>query len=220
MRNSLIGIALAAVLVVALFAAAHYGARPSTQQPTAAEQNKDPAAVVGALKPDFVGQVTVGDWRMNCTKPRSLPRQPETGNSAGATPRQGPPPGWKLPHCSVYQTLKNPSNPSDEVRMTLRRMGFQGVLAIFLRYPPEIVENGDMSTLRVDSKDIPMPIRTCAARFCLSIMSVKKVDEPDFLKAKSMTLSFTSRVSNKEIVVPFKMHGFAEAVGAMRRMDK
>jgi invasion protein IalB len=222
MRNSLIGIALAAVLVVALFAAARYGSHPAAPQPGAqTEQNADPAAVVAALKPDFVGQTVVGDWRMSCTTPRALPRQPQTGNSAGTAPREAPPPpGWKLPHCNVSQALKNPNNQSDEVRMTLRRMGFQSVLAIFLRYPPEVVDTGDMSTLRVDNKDIPMPIRTCSARFCLAIMSVKKVDEPDFLKAKSISLRFNSRVSGKEIVAPFKMRGFGEAVSAMRRMDK
>jgi invasion protein IalB len=225
MRNSLIGLAFAVVLVGALFAAAHYGSHPAAPpQPSSTSQNADPAAVVAALKPDFVGQAAIGDWRMNCTTPRSLPQQPQngrTGNSEGTAPKQAsPPPGWKLPHCSVYQALRNPKNPADEVRMTFRRMGFKSVLAMFLRYPPDVVETGDMSTLKTDRKDIPMPIRTCSARFCLSIMSMKKADEPDFLKTKSMSLTFTSHTSNKEIVAPFKMRGFAEAIGAMRKMDK
>lgn len=221
MRNSLIGIALAAVLVVALFAAARYGSRPAApQQPAATAQSTNPAEVVAALKPDFTGQVVVGDWKMSCGKPRTLPRAPQTGNSAGTPPKQPPPPGWQLPHCNVFQTLRNPKNPSDEVRMMLRRMGFQGVLAVFLRFSPDVVQNGDMATLRVDDKDMPMPVRTCGARFCLSITSVKKLDEADLLKAKSMTLTFTSRASDKEVVAPFKMRGFTEAVGAMRRMDK
>jgi len=222
MRNSLIGIALALVLVGVLFAGARYGSHPAVQQPvTVADQDRDPAAVVAALKPDFIGQTSVGNWKMSCTKQRELPKSPGGGMpGTSGEKRQGPPPGFKLPHCNVSQSLRNPKDPNDEVRMTLRRMGFQSVLAIFLRFPPQAVETGDMSTLAIDGKDIPMPIRTCAMQFCLSIMSVKKVDEPALLKTKTMTLKFTSRASGKEVIVPFKMRGFAEAVGAMRRMDQ
>jgi len=222
MRNSLIGIALAIVLVGVLFAGARYGSHPAAQQaaPTV-NQNTDPASVVAGLKPSFIGQVAIGSWNMNCTKQRTLPRSPQSGNPGTSGEKQaGPPPGFKLPHCNVSQTLRNPKNPKDEVRMTLRRMGFQSVLAIFLRFPPETVETGDMSVLTLDGKEIEMPIRTCSLQFCLSIMSVKKVDEPDMLKTKNMSLKFTSRASDKEIVVPFKMRGFVEAVGAMRKMDR
>src|ERR1700760_1839354 len=119
MRNSLIGIALAAVLVAALFAAARYSSHPAaSQQPSTTVQNTDPATVVAALKPDFVGQVAVGSWRLACNKPRPLPREPQSGNSEGTAPRQPPPPpGWQMPHCNVSQVLRNPKNPSDEVRM-------------------------------------------------------------------------------------------------------
>jgi invasion protein IalB len=218
MRNSLTGIAFAVVLVAALFAAAHFGSRPAV--PSGADQSADPAEVVDALPKDFQGSAAVGDWTLSCGRARSLPRVPQVGNSAAAPPKEAPPPGWTLPHCNVSQGMKSLSNPDNQARMMLRRMGFKSVLAIFLRFPSDAVSAGDPATLKLDKTSVSIPIRTCAPSFCLAVMSIRKADEPQFLKTKRISILFTSRKSNKPVAVPFRMRGFEQAVGAMRRMDK
>ena len=217
MRNSLIGIALAVVLVAALFAAARFGSHPAG---SGAIQYPDPVTAADRLKPDFLGDKQIGAWTISCTKQRELPRQPQTGNSAGAPPKDGPPPGWKLPHCHTFQAVSVPESSSEEVRVTLRRVGFKSVLAIFLRFPPKEAASGDTTTLQLDKTKIQMPVGGCTAIFCLSILSVKHTNEPALLKSKTMTLTYISRGSGKAVTLNYPMTGFAQALGAMRRLDK
>jgi len=218
MRNSFIGIALAVVLMAGLFAAARFHARPGID-PSAA-QFSDPAKAVAELKPDFMGDKMIGAWTLSCGRQRELPRVPQTGNSEGTPSKDGPPPGWKLPHCHTFQAVKAPQNPTDGVRVTLRRVGFKNVLTIFLRFPPDEVESGDTSMLQIGGTKIPMPIGGCTARFCLSILSVRHANEPALLASKTMTLSYSSRLSGKPVMLKYAMLGFAQSVGAMRQMDK
>src|SRR6202000_3139014 len=131
MRNTLIGVALAAVLVAALFAASFYFRQPAAVD-NAAIPNLPPDQLAASLKDDFVGDQKIGAWRLVCAEAKELPKSPsngQTGNSQGTAPRDGSPqPGWKLPRCLVGLVLHNPKDPKDDVHVTFRTIGFKRVL--------------------------------------------------------------------------------------------
>lgn len=217
MRNSLVGVALAAVLVAALFAAAHFWSNP------VGVSGPDPAKLAASLPDDYVGQTTVGAWKLVCNPPRDLPAAPKggmQGNSAGTAPKETPPPpGWKLPRCIAGLVLRNPNDPQDEIRVTFRNVGFKRVLALFLRFPPTDVTNGDMVKVRFDDTEWQIPVRTCPAAFCLAIQSIKFADVPAVEKAKSFTVMFKPASSRTEVAIPVPTNGLTPAIHAMRRLN-
>lgn len=221
MRNTLIGAILAVVLVAGLFAAAQFGSRPA-QGP---EPQLSPGQVAAQIKPDFIGEQKIGQWAFICGPGKVLPRTPgsggRVGNSAGTPPREAPPPpGWKIPRCRSAMGLRSARNPGEQVRLTFRQVGFKRVLALFLRFPPGEVENGDVVTVKLDDATWAIPIRSCAAQFCLAIQSIKFVDVPVLEKSKHLSLSFTPVPTQKLVEIAVPVSGLAESLVAMRRIDK
>lgn len=218
MRNTLLGAALAVVLVAALFAASHYGRKP-------AQGPAEPAVpqAAGALKNDFIGQVKFGAWKLACNKARELPRPPSAGmqgNSESNTPKEPPPPpGWKLPRCITGLVLHNPRNKTDEIRVTFRHVSFRRVLTMFLRFPPGDVTTGDIVKARFGDTGWNIPVRTCSAQFCLAIESIKLADTAVVENAKSFSLAFTPDGQDTEIVLPIPVDGLTDALHAMRRLN-
>jgi len=213
MRNTLIGGALAIVLVAALFAAASYGRRPAEM----------PASASGALTDDFIGQQKFGAWKLVCNAAQEFPRPPSdgrTGNSEGTAPKEAPPPpGWKMPRCIVGLVLHNPKNPEDEIRVTFRHIGFRRVLALVLRFPPDDVTNGDVIKARFDQSEWPIPVRSCARQFCLAIQSIKFADAPTVEKAKTFSIAFQPSGSENAVQIPVPAAGLGDALQAMRRLN-
>ena len=225
MRNLYIGLGLAAVLIAGLFAVWYFRERPA--DPAAdANAGMSSAQVAAQIKPDFVGDRRVGSWRLSCGKGIELPgREPAArrnpGNSENAPPgSEVVPPHWKIPRCRAFLGLTNPQAPNEEIRITVRELGFKRALAVFLRFPPEEVNSSDIATLRIDQTEKPMPFRSCARAFCLSAESIRRSDEPSLMNAKTMTLKFTSKVAKKGIAIPIPTDGLGDAITAIRRIDK
>lgn len=222
MRNTLIGGALAAVLLVALFVASEHWRKPAQGKVDASSLTS--AEIVKALSPDFVGQQKIGSWMLVCGPVHELPHAPSDGrqgNSQGTAPKEAPPPpGWHIPRCRTMLGLRDPKNPADEIRITFRAVGFKRVLAMFLRFPPDQVETGDPVTLRLDQAQWPVPIRTCAKAFCLSIQSIKFADAPILLNAKSLRLEFKPTGAKEQVAVAVPTDGLSDSIAAMRKIDK
>ncbi len=224
MRNTLIGGALAVVLVAALFVAAQYGRKPAIAGLDA--KSLTPAEIAKGLSPDFIGEQKIGEWKLVCGPVHELPKAPplgghEAGNSAGNAPKEAPPPqGWHIPRCRVLIAMRNPKHPDDEIRVTFRAVGFKRVLALFLRFPTTQVEAGDPATLQLDNVAWDIPVRTCAKAFCLSIQSIKFADVPALLKAKTIALKFKPTGSQSTVMIPIPTEGLADAIGVMQRIDK
>lgn len=224
MRNTLIGGALAIVLVAALFAAAQYGRKPAIAGLDT--KTLTPAEIAKGLSPDFVGEQRIGDWKLACAPVRELPKAPplgghDSGNSAGTAPKEAPPPpGWHIPRCHVATAMRSPKHPDEQIRVTFRAVGFKRVLALFLRFPPTEVDTGDAVTLQLDSTPWQVPIRTCAKAFCLSIQSIKFVDVPTLTNAKTMTLKFKPTGTQETVSIVVPTDGLSDALGAMQRLDK
>ena len=216
MRNTVIGIVLAIVVVAGLFAASSMIKRPGGP-----DQGLLPATGVSDVKDDFIGQEKFGAWQLVCTKARQLPRPPQdgrTGNSSGAAPKEAPPPpGWKLPRCMAGVALR--SNQGNEMRVIWRTTGFKRVLTLFLRFPPSEVGNGDVIKVKFDKTEWSLPIRTCAAAFCLVIESVRKPDVAAVENAKSFTISFTPSGSETGVTIAVPTDGMATAIDTMRRLN-
>jgi hypothetical protein len=222
MRNTLIGGALAAVLLVALFVASEHWRKPAQGKVDAGSLTS--AEIVKALSPDFVGQQKIGSWMLVCGPVHELPHAPSDGregNSQGTAPKEAPPPpGWHIPRCRSMLGLRDPKNPADEIRITFRAVGFKRVLAMFLRFPPDQVETGDPVNLRLDQTQWPVPIRTCAKAFCLSIQSIKFTDAPTLLNAKSLRLEFKPTGGKEQVAIAVPTDGLADSIAAMRKIDK
>jgi invasion protein IalB len=222
MRNTLVGIVLALVLVAGLFAAARFGSRP------AESPKPEPSATQTAaqIKSDFIGERTFGDWKLICGPARELPRPPSNGghlggNSQGTQPREAPPPpGWKIPRCRATLGLRNAHDPNEQVRLTFRPFGFQRVLALIVRFPPNEVDNGDVVKVRLDQTEWPFPVRSCAAQFCLAIRSLPAAEVAVLENAKRMVLIFKPSSSQKEVAIAVPMTGLVDSLKVMRRIDK
>jgi hypothetical protein len=222
MRNTLVGAILAIVLVAGLFAAAKFGSHPAKGP----EPQLSTSQVTAQIKPNFIGEQKVGDWVLVCGPEKQLPKAPgndghPAGNSSGMTIHEAPPPpGWKIPRCRTVMGLRSAHNPHEEVRLTFRQVGFKRVLALFLRFPPNEVQNGDVVTIKLDDANWAIPIRSCAAQFCLAIQSIKFVDVPVLEKSKHMTLSFTPASTQKLVEVAVPVNGLMDSLDTMRRIDK
>lgn len=221
MRNTLIGAVLAIVLVAGLFAAARFGSHPAKGP----KPQLSPSQVAAQIGPDFVGRQQIGDWLLVCGRGRELPKAPSnghmSGNSQGTPPREAPPPpGWKIPRCRSAMGLRSAHDTAERVRLTFRQVGFKRVLALFLRFPPDEVENGDIVTVQLDRVNWEIPIRSCAAQFCLAIQSIKFADVPVLEKSKRFVLSFRPTSTRKEIAIPVPTRGLVDSLSAMRRIDK
>ena len=211
MRNTLVGGALAIVLVAALFAAAMYGRKPA-----------EVPMPQGPLTDDFVGQQKFGAWALICNEAKTFPRAPSNGrigNSQGTPSKDGPPPGWMLPRCIVGLVLHNPKNPEDEIRVTFRHISFRRVLTLFLRLPQTDAAAGDEAMVRFDGREWQMPIR-CNPQFCLAAQSIKFVDVPKVLKAKTMAIAFHPNGSDKAVLIPIPTEGLGDALETMRRLNR
>jgi hypothetical protein len=213
---------LAIVLVAGLFAGARYGSRPAE----APEPQLSPAQVTAKMGTDFIGEQKIGEWVFICGPAKELPRTPGSdghlgNNSSGTTPREAPPPpGWKIPRCRAAMGLRSAHNPGEQVRLTFRQVGFKRVLALFLRFPPNEVQNGDVVTIKLDDANWTIPIRSCAAQFCLAIQSIKFADVPVLEKSKHMTLSFTPASTQKLVEVAVPVSGLTDSLDTMRRIDR
>jgi hypothetical protein len=223
MRNTLIGAGLAAVLIVALFAAAHYGSRPTISK--AAHAPSNPEEIAAQIKQDFIGEQPFGSWKLVCGAQHELPTPPptpghENGNSSGKPAANAVPPGWKIPRCRVLLGLRNPKKPDQEVRITFRAVGAKRALAVFLRFPPEELQTGDTVTFRVGSTEWPVTVSACSARFCLGIRSLRFTELPALESAKQLSLAFKPVGNAQPVVVPIPVDGLTPAIRVMQRIDK
>jgi hypothetical protein len=221
----LIGVVLAGVLLAALFAAAYFGKRPR-QEINEGVKNQSPSQIAAIIKPDFVGSRQLGHWTLSCGPGHELPTPPRqngqiSGNSQGAPPRsEPPPPHFKIPRCRVIQGMKIPRSQNKEVRVTFRQVGFKRALAVFVRIPPDEAGGGDMTTLRFDRTDRPMPVVGCGVAYCLAISSIRLTEESALLNSRQVVLIFTPRTAGKQIALLFAMDGLPQAIAVMRRIDK
>ena len=221
MRNTFVGVTLAVALVAGLFAAAHFGSHPAE----APKPQLSTAQIAAQIKPDFIGEETIGGWRLVCGPAKELPRSPSnghsSGNSAGTAPRETPPPpGWKIPRCRAVLGLRSARKPEQQVRVTFREFGFRRVLALILRFPLSEVQNGDVVEVHLDRAEWQIPVRSCAAKFCLAIQSIKFADVPVLEKSKQLVLSFKPASNSKAVVIAVPTSGLAETLKAIRRIDK
>jgi len=222
MRNSLIGALLATVLIAGLFAASHYLSHPGKKAAPAL----GPGQIAAMIKPNFVGVQSIGAWTLVCGPGKQLPRPPAgdghvSGNSEGTAPKEPPPPpGWKIPRCRTVIGLHSSHNPGEYVRLAFRQVGFKRVLALFLRFPPNEVQTGDIVSVGLDGAAWQIPVRSCAMQFCLAVQSIKIGNVPAIEESKQLTLSFktSSRPGRVKIAVPTS--GLADSLRTMRRIDK
>jgi invasion protein IalB len=224
MRNTLIGGALAAVLVAALFWASQSLHEPSVagQQTAAAIP---PAQAAASLTPKFVGEKKIGSWILVCGDVHELPKPPPmgghvSGNSQGSAPRAAPPPpGWHIPRCHAVYVVHEANGNAEKVRFTFREAGFKRVLALFLRFPPTDSGMSGSITLQIDGNTMQFPQPACVKVYCLSIESIKFADLPNLLKARKISLKYTLPGTQEIVEIPLPVDGLADALNAMRRID-
>ncbi len=224
MRNSIVGGALALLLIGALFAAVHFGGRQTRQ--VYGEYAPDPSRQAAQIKENFQGERRIGDWKLNCGPAQDLPKTPRVGGRPARNPNEAsqksaqPSSEWKIPRCRVYREPDSSRDKDSDVRVTFRQVGFKRVLSLFLRLPHNKVEVNDKVTLRLDKDVMVVPVHNCEPTFCLVIAPLKKADASPLMTAKSVILSFTARDSGKQVTASVPTGGLAAAINAMCRIDK
>lgn len=193
MRNMIVGVALAILLVAGLFALAHY------YHPTVGME--EPVAAGSEVGPGFVGLKRVGPWLLVC--------RPGPKNSATAA----------LGRCQVSLIYRRKENPKQTILvLTFRTRGPAQRLVTILVVPP-IVKKGDEMDMRAGSKILRLPIATCNQAECVAVVALAPKGEADLLGAPGGALFFPPAQNGKRSGVPVPFLGLKPAIDAMRRAE-
>ncbi len=219
MRNIIIGVTMAAALVAALFAIAHF--HPVALIPPT-PLAPDPDKVAARLKPDFAGMQQIGAWRLNCAKPRSLSPGPvgaaSSGGNAVATPPQ--PPVRQYSRCRVILGIHSSANPAQRMAIGLQVEGPRRDGLLLVVQIPGTAKRGDAVTLRLSTGELNVPVRLCGPPLCLAIANVPPGDVQRILSANKAVVVLPSLPGATPVTFAIPTTGLHPALVAMSRIDK
>ena len=201
MRNSIVGLVLACLVLAGLFALAKFDP-PTNRIP-------DPAAAAAKIGSGFSGSQQVGPWALVCTPaPKSADGTPLKVTSATAFGR-----------CRVTIIYHRKENPKQAVLLlTFRLLGPAQRLAVILVVPP-VVKQGDILDLQAGARSLKMPISVCKDGQCIAVVALSPAGETELLQAPNGALIFPPDPSGKRGGVGVPFAGLRVAIGAMRRAE-
>jgi invasion protein IalB len=219
MRNIIVGVTMAAVLVAALFAVAHF--HPAALNPPTPPA-PDPAKVAARLKPDFVGTQQIGAWRLNCGKPGPLPPRPvgaaSSDGNAVATPPQ--PPVRQYSRCRVILGIHSRANPAQRILVGLQVRGPRRDGLLLVVEMPGTAWRGDAVILRLSTGELNVPVRLCGPPLCLAILNVPPEDVQRIFSADKAVVVLPSLPGAKPVTFAIPTTGLRPALVAMHRIDR
>jgi invasion protein IalB len=196
MRNYLIGLVLAVILVGGLFALAKYDPPPNFSEP---------AAVTAAdVAPGYTGAQQVGAWTLSC------PAGPN--NHAQLKPDA-------FGRCRVNLAYRRKDNPKQVVMViAMRLLGPDQHLAVIVILPP-IVKQADTLELHVGRAMLKLPVSACKDGRCAALAALGAKGETELLAGPSGVLVFPPDQTGKRAGVAVPFTGLKSAVAAMRRAE-
>ena len=196
MRNYLIGLVLAVVLVGGLFALAKYNPPPNF--------GTNPAGSAATIASGYSGVQQIGAWTLAC--------QPGPNNHAQLA-------ADAFGRCRTNLAYRRKDDPKQVVMViAMRLLGPDQHLAVIVILPP-IVKEGDGLELHVDRSVLKLPVSTCKAGKCAALAAVGAAGEAQLLNGQSGVLVFPPDPTGKRAGVAVPFTGLKAAIDAMRRAE-
>jgi invasion protein IalB len=196
MRNSIVGLVLAAILLGCLFALAKYDP-PQGFQTT-------PASAAAKIDPGFTGEQQIGAWTLVCTA--------GPNSAAGIKPDA-------FGRCRVNLAYRRKDDPRQVVMVVaMRLLGPQQHLAVIVVLPP-IVKMGDELDMQVDQRILKLPVSNCKDGRCVALAALGTAGETQLLNGKSGVLVFPPDATGKRGAVGVPFAGLQAAIAAMRKAE-
>jgi hypothetical protein len=219
MRDLVVGLVLAVLLIGGLFAADKYA---PNQRPVALSQEAAQIADAAAadIHPGFVGTKMIGLWQLACTDKPTLVNVPvpDASNPANATT---PPKtqSVQLGRCRSTLFYRRKDNPRMVMMaITFRFIGPQKSFGVFVLMPP-IVKAGDVIALRIKQGFLKLPVQGCQTKgLCVARGALQPAAEQEFLSAQGAQL-IIPQPGGKVAALPLPTIGLSQAVSAMTRAE-
>jgi hypothetical protein len=211
MRNTIIGVAAAAVLIAVLFALSRFfpglAVQPAAQ---GANQMKTQIATAAAtVKPGFIGSVNIGVWNLNCVKAQSL-----------APPPAAPPGGTQIRfgRCRLALPVHNSANKSSVVLIAVfHPVVKQNELALVLYTLPVSKPGAKVILALAEKQVIGLSVLQCQKTNCVALGVLKDDVYKKVISRPKLLAVIPYAASDKRMIVPVSTAGLPEAVAAMQR---
>jgi invasion protein IalB len=196
MRNYLIGLVLAVILVGGLFALAKYDP-PANLAVTSANSAAD-------VTSGFSGAQQIGAWTLAC------PPGPNNHAQLAAD---------AFGRCRVNLAYRRKDDPKQVVMViAMRLLGPDQHLAVIVILPP-IVKQGDTLEMHVGQAMLKLPVSTCKDNRCAALAALAANGETELLNGPGGVLVFPADPSGKRAGVQVPFAGLKAAIAAMRKAE-
>lgn len=217
MRNTIIGLAAAAVLVGVLFALSRLypGTMPQEEAKRPAGPTQEQMAEqASAITPGFIGSKDVGHWTVTCP-PKPAPGAIDAGSANTADTGAGE---IRFVRCRASLLVRNRANTKDVVLGAVARM-IDGAdqLALILHTPPVSKAGVKIIVALAERKIIGIPVVACDKKQCIA-MSVLNADVyREVLGRPRLAVVIPIQATGQRMIIPLTMLGLPQSVEAIKR---
>ncbi|HEY1836943.1 MAG: invasion associated locus B family protein [Rhizomicrobium sp.] len=219
MRDVVVGLVLAALLIGGLFAADKMAPDQRPVSPTVqSAQAADKAAA--EIHPGYVGTKNIGVWQLACTdKPSTVsvpvkdPSKPADANAPPKTVQV------QLGRCRTTLFYRRKDNPRMVMMaVTFRFIGAKHTFGVFVAMPP-IVKQGDYIAMQIKKGFLKIPVAGCQPKgLCVARGALQPQAVTQLLTAPAARL-IVPQPNGKMAALPLPTVGLSQAVSAMSRAE-
>jgi invasion protein IalB len=234
MRNTILGAAAAAALILVLFVVSRLVPAPTPAGPARPQANVPTPAQIAAqaarITPGFTGTVVVGQWEVRCdAKTAEASAQNSTVlNASGAPTTDGSKPAngakpaegqqvLKLGRCRSALIVRPRNNPQTfAVIAVFRLMEDSDNVALILHTQPVEKVGSKVLVGIADKQVIPITVTNCEKEQCIALgILVPKVYSVLATKQR-LAIVVPIQATGKRMIIPLSLIGLPESVTAMR----
>lgn len=210
MRSTIVGVALAALFLAALFALPKFFPRE--------DMVTTPAQIAGAIEPGFVGARQLGPWILVCkVAVKKTAPLPFSFGGAKNTPAVGT--ASQLGRCRTFVAFRPKKFPKRIVALiTFRLLGPNQRLAMIVHMPP-LAKTGDLVSLIWGKKALNLPVSVCEKGFCVATGALAAPQEAVILAQPGGQLILPPNPAGKRLALNVPFFGLRAAISAMRRAE-
>lgn len=213
MRDVVVGLVLAALLIGGLFAADKYAPDQRPVSPAAQfAQVADKAAA--EVHPGFVGTKSIGVWQLACTEKSTSVAVPVPGNTNPPKTVQ-----VELGRCRTTLFYRRKDNPRMVMMaVTFRFIGPKHTFGVFVAMPA-IVKQGDVIAMQIKNGFLKIPVASCQDKgLCVARGALQPSAVTQLLDAPAARL-IVPQPDGKMAALPLPTIGLSQAVAAMTRAE-
>jgi len=211
MRNMIIGVVLAVILLASLaYLAMHRG--PSVSQL--------PAQAAAEVEPGFTGGKQIGAWRLGCAPvqktgdaPLPLTLTPFGKRGPHATAEHG------LGRCRLFLSFRRKGDTKKiAARLVFRTLKRNGDLALIAALPP-ITTDTKAVFMRIGDKVVRLRLTNCNTERCVAVAAIHRGQEAALLSGAGPGFIVVRGKGGPRKLLEFPVKGLQVGINAMRRAE-